>query len=200
VNDMIIEKIRAFNRFLSGLDDDSYRQREELELKCIEVGEFASSPRYGTEYSACFDFTASIECDEVKGYDSDNNKFTVKPTIAQGCAWKHIVIQAGDRVLIPTGFIFEFDPAYSLRIHPRSSLPWKHGVTIANCEGIVDADYPNETFVMLWNTSTKPFTVTHGDRIAQGELVPVERVNITRKYGTFSNTTDRTGGLGSTGK
>ena len=101
---------------------------------------------------------------------------------------------------VPTGLIFDLDENQSLRIHPRSGLAWKQGVTVANCEGIVDADYVEQSYVMLANLSRNPIEIRDGMRIAQAEVV----VNPKKlKFKVVANKpvqkTDRDGGFGSTG-
>mgnify|MGYP001626627783 FL=1 len=75
----------------------------------------------------------------------------------------------------------------------------KNGIVVANCEGIVDPDYVNQTFVMLHNISHEPFHIRDGDRIAQGEVVPMEQVTFEVVDEEPGLKTDRSGGFGSTG-
>jgi dUTP pyrophosphatase len=75
----------------------------------------------------------------------------------------------------------------------------KKGVIIANCEGVVDADYVQQTYVMLQNTSDQVFEVRDGDRIAQAEVVPLQQYIFEVSDREPENKTSRTGGLGSTG-
>ena len=100
---------------------------------------------------------------------------------------------------MPTGLVFDLDPNTSLRIHPRSGLALKNGIIVANCEGVVDADYVQQTYVMLYNISGAPFIVTDGDRIAQGEVVPLNQTPIVLADREPGNKTSRSGGFGSTG-
>jgi dUTP pyrophosphatase len=88
----------------------------------------------------------------------------------------------------------------SLRIHPRSGLAWKTGITLLNCEGVVDADYVDPTFVMLYNISDVQFKITDGDRIAQAEIITASpRMNFDVISEKPVIKTDRKGGFGSTG-
>ena len=105
----------------------------------------------------------------------------------------------GDRMLIPTGLIFDLSTNTSLRIHPRSGLSSKNGINIANCEGVVDSDYVEQTFVLLINISNIPFEVSDGMRIAQAEIVSVVDVDIKEISKRPEQKTSRNGGFGSTG-
>ena len=105
----------------------------------------------------------------------------------------------GERMMIPTGLVFDISDDTSLRIHPRSGLSSKNGINIANCEGVVDSDYVEQTFVLLLNISDIPFEVSDGMRIAQAEIVPVYDVDIKEISTRPQQKTTRTGGFGSTG-
>ena len=111
-----------------------------------------------------------------------------------------VVIGAGETVLIPTGLKARFPLDEFLAIYPRSSVAGKYGITLANCVGIVDSDYYNNTDneghiqVLLKNTSTVDYVVKKGDRIAQAIF---QRFQTT---GDDRPRTVRTGGFGSTGK
>jgi len=150
-------------------------------------------PEYGTDESACFDIKANISNREIKVKTDGNITGIRTPSTT-------LVIFPGQRALVPTGAIFVIPHGYSMRLHPRSGHGWKHGITLMNSEGIIDSDYPNETFVMLVNTTRHEFIIRHGDRICQAEIVPVDHVRfeILPVGVSFPNRTDRTGGLGST--
>ena len=77
----------------------------------------------------------------------------------------------GSRALIPTGFCFEIPQGFEVQVRPRSGLAVKHGVTVLNAPGTIDADYRGEVKIILVNLSPQPFVVNPGDRIAQ--LVPM---------------------------
>jgi len=82
-------------------------------------------------------------------------------------------LMPGERVLLPTGIIFDIPSGYSLRIYSRSSLALTKGLVLANSVGIIDEDYTNETFVMIHNASNVRVEISPGDRIAQAELIKV---------------------------
>jgi dUTP pyrophosphatase len=154
----------------------------------------AVAPLYATEGSACFDLSACL-CEDniVIGYTEYNEGLYAR------VANQKITIYPGERLLVPTGLILGIPENYSVRIHPRSGLSYKKGIALANCEGVIDSDYCEQLFVLLTNISKSPFIVTHGDRIAQGELQKVIVASITETNVAPSPTTSRSGGFGSTG-
>lgn len=170
-----------------------------MNLYVWKLWEDAHMPEYGSEWAACFDLKASMRFgDELTVYREDNSKIKRKVN-ETGIDPANVVVYSGDRVLVPTGLIFDLDEGYSMRIHPRSGLSLKHGITVANCEGVVDADYVNQTFVMIHNTSSEPFRITDGMRIAQAEIAPVVAVNLVESDREPEEKTSRKGGFGSTG-
>jgi dUTP pyrophosphatase len=151
-------------------------------------------PKFGTEQAACFDLAFQwYGKTEYTGYNAFNATFT-RP-INDG----RIVLMPGDRVLVPTGLIFDIPEGHSIRIHPRSGLSYKQGLVLANLEAVIDSDYVHETFVLLTNWSENGQTITSGDRIAQAELVEQLKYDIVETTITPQQKTDRIGGLGSTG-
>ncbi|OUV90828.1 MAG: hypothetical protein CBD03_05550 [Rhizobiales bacterium TMED143] len=87
-----------------------------------------------------------------------------------------------------------------MRIHPRSGLAFKNGITLANSEGVVDSDYVQQTYVMLYNMSDKAFIVEDGDRIAQAEVLEsYSKFVFEEVFDEPETKTSRTGGFGSTG-
>jgi len=109
-----------------------------------------------------------------------------------------LVIQPGERVLIPTGFSVALPQGYELQVRPRSGLAIKHGITILNSPGTIDADYRGEVKIALVNLGKEPYIINRGDRIAQMVLAPVIRVTL--KEVTFLDKTERdAGGFGHTG-
>ena len=107
------------------------------------------------------------------------------------------------RALIPTGMIFHMGVEFSARLHPRSGMAWKNGITLINAEGVIDSDYDKEVFVPLYNTTNIPFKITHGDRIAQVEFIQpyrtVSYITYTEASPTRDRGSNRKGGFGSTG-
>ena len=82
--------------------------------------------------------------------------------------------EAGERVLIPTGFCLGIPDGYEIQVRPRSGLAVKHGITVINAPGTIDSKYRGELMVGLVNHSSECFTVKHGDRIAQIVMCRVE--------------------------
>ena len=109
-------------------------------------------------------------------------------------------IAPADRVLVPTGLVFDIPEGYSVRLHPRSSISLKRGLTLTNGEGIIDSDYYHETFIMFTNTSADEVRITHGERIAQGELIKTLDYSLEESIIIPEQKTNRVGGFGSTGK
>lgn len=151
-------------------------------------------PKFATKQSACFDLSFQAEGKATyTGYNAYNAPFT-RP-LSTGT----IRIMPGDRILVPTGLIFDIPKGYSVRIHPRSGLSYKQGLVLANLEAVIDSDYVQETFVLLTNNSEVDQTIVHGDRIAQAELVKQEEYVLWEIMEAPGQKTDRDGGLGSTG-
>jgi len=107
-------------------------------------------------------------------------------------------IAAGEHVIIPTNIAMAIPPNWALLICPRSGLSAKHGVTVHNGPGVIDADYRGGISVVLHNTNRWFFEVKPGDRIAQGVLVPVRQA-LFEEVDSLEETVRGTGGFGSTG-
>jgi dUTP pyrophosphatase len=109
-----------------------------------------------------------------------------------------VTLDPSDRVLVPTGLVFELPEGYEAQIRPRSGLALKHGVTVLNSPGTIDADYRGEVKVLLINLGNERFLIQRGDRIAQAVITPVTHVDIIEADAL--ETTERgAGGFGSTG-
>ena len=109
-----------------------------------------------------------------------------------------LTINPGEVKLIGTGFAVALPTGYELQVRPRSGLAIKHGISIINSPGTIDADYRGEVKIGLINLGDRPYTVNRGDRIAQLVLAPVFRATIT--VVDELETTDRQdGGFGHTG-
>lgn len=109
-----------------------------------------------------------------------------------------IVLKFMDRVLVPTGFIFEIPIGYEVQVRPRSGLAIKHGVTLVNTPGTIDSDYRGEVKVILINLGKDDFIINRGDRIAQLVLAPVVQLPIL-EIDIVTETERGEGGFGSTG-
>jgi dUTP pyrophosphatase len=108
------------------------------------------------------------------------------------------VILPGGRALIPTGITIALPAGFEAQVRPRSGLALRHGVTVLNSPGTIDADYRGEVGVILANLGTEPFAVTRGLRVAQLVIAPVARI-AWEETATLPDTKRGTGGFGSTG-
>jgi dUTP pyrophosphatase len=103
------------------------------------------------------------------------------------------------RVMIPTGIYIELPAGYEAQVRPRSGMAWKHGLTVLNSPGTIDADYRGEIKVILVNLSNEPFVVNDGERIAQLIVAKHERIEWETSV-ELSSSERGAGGFGSTGK
>lgn len=129
-------------------------------------------PRYMTDHAAGMDLVAAVQGD--------------------------LVLPPGQRALVPTGIAIALPQGFEAQIRPRSGLALKHGVTLVNTPGTIDADYRGEIRVILINHGTAPFVVRRGDRIAQMIVAPVCRVRWDLQPG-LPATERGDGGFGHTG-
>src|SRR3954452_15563957 len=110
-----------------------------------------------------------------------------------------IVLAPGKHALVPTGLVIALPEGYEAQVRPRSGLAAKHGVTVLNAPGTVDADYRGEVCVLLINHGPAPFTISRGERIAQMVIAAVVRADLA--IATALTATQRgSGGFGSTGR
>ena len=131
-------------------------------------------PHYATDAAAGMDLLAAI---------SDNTIFT---------------LEIGKRMLIPTGLCIELPSGFEGQVRPRSGLALKHGITVLNAPGTIDADYRGEVSVLLINHGDEPFQITRGMRIAQLVVAPVRQA-VWDERDALSDTSRGAGGYGSTG-
>jgi dUTP pyrophosphatase len=110
-----------------------------------------------------------------------------------------LVLEPGERRLVPTGLRVALPPGWELQVRPRSGLAAKHGVTVINSPGTIDADYRGELLVPLVNLGREPFRVERGERVAQLVLAPVYRAEW-QVVAELDNTARGVGGFGSTGR
>ena len=110
-----------------------------------------------------------------------------------------VTLRPGERVLVPTGLRIALPPGYEAQIRPRSGLAIRHGLSLLNSPGTIDADYRGEIRIIIANLGQEPYTIQRGDRIAQLIVAPV-----TRAEGSVVDELEDTprgeGGFGSTGR
>ena len=131
-------------------------------------------PSYATDAAAGMDLTAAIP---------ENKIFT---------------LEIGKRMLIPTGLCIELPNGYEGQVRPRSGLALKHGITVLNAPGTIDADFRGEVSVLLVNHGDQAFDITRGMRIAQLVVAPVIQA-VWEERDTLGETFRSAGGYGSTG-
>lgn len=111
---------------------------------------------------------------------------------------EEVTIEPGEIVKIPLGYACAIPFGHEGQVRPRSGISTKHGITLPNAPGTIDADYRGEMFIALINLSKVPYTVRHGDRIAQLVIAPVAHATI-RVVEELDNTIRGADGFGSTG-
>jgi len=142
------------------------------QVKLVRLSRLARLPEYSTAHAAGMDLCAALE-----------KPVTIKPRQIK---------------LVPTGLALEIPQGYEGQVRPRSGLALKHGISIVNAPGTIDADYRGEVGVILVNLGTKPFTINPGDRIAQLVISPVVRVQL-KESNTLKKSKRGAGGFGHTG-
>lgn len=143
-----------------------------LELKRLPHGADLAAPAYQSDLAAGLDLRAAVEVP--------------------------MVLDPGQRALVPTGFAMAIPAGFEGQVRPRSGLAAKHGVTVLNTPGTIDADYRGEVKVILVNLGEAPFEIERGARIAQLVIAPVHQAQIV-EVGELSETERGAGGFGSTG-
>ena len=110
-----------------------------------------------------------------------------------------MILAPGQHAMIPTGLVIALPPGYEAQVRPRSGLAAKHGVTVLNTPGTVDADYRGEVSVILINHGDTAFPIRRGERIAQMVIASVTRAELVPTE-SLSATDRGSGGFGSTGR
>ena len=117
----------------------------------------------------------------------------------KACLEQPVVLKPLQRVLVPTGLFIALPAGYEAQVRPRSGLALKHGITVLNTPGTIDADYRGEICVILVNLSDQPFEVVPGERIAQ--MVVARHEQVEWEQAEELDATERgAGGFGSTGR
>jgi dUTP pyrophosphatase len=138
-------------------------------------GEGLTLPTYQTAHAAGLDLLAAVPDDAP------------------------LVLAPGRHALVPTGLAVALPSGFEAQVRPRSGLAAKHGVTVLNAPGTVDADYRGEIGVLLINHGDSPFTIRRGERIAQMVIARVARAEL-RAVAELPETDRGSGGFGSTGR
>jgi dUTP pyrophosphatase len=110
-----------------------------------------------------------------------------------------LVLAPGKHAMVPTGLAIALPDGFEAQVRPRSGLAAKHGVTVLNSPGTIDADYRGEIQVILINHGSQPFAIKRGERIAQMVIAPVVQAELVA-VAELSATERGTGGFGSTGR
>ncbi|MCR4856827.1 MAG: dUTP diphosphatase [Bacteroidales bacterium] len=115
---------------------------------------------------------------------------------------ENIVLNPGERKLVPTGLFIELPEDCEAQIRPRSGLAFKHGITVLNSPGTIDPDYRGEVKVLLINLSGEPFEIQHGERIAQMVISRFQQVTLqaVTSMDELSSTERGAGGFGHSGR
>jgi dUTP pyrophosphatase len=146
-----------------------------IDVRQLPHGEGLALPAYQTAHAAGLDLVAAV------------------PEHAP------LVLVPGRHTLVATGLTIALPPGYEAQIRPRSGLAAKHGVTVLNAPGTLDADYRGEIGVLLINHGDAPFTIRRGERIAQMVIAKVARVELVTAT-TLPESGRGSGGFGSTGR
>ena len=145
-----------------------------VEIRLLPHGQGLALPAYQSTHAAGLDLAAAVPADAP------------------------IMLAPGRHALVPTGLTIALPPGYEAQVRPRSGLAARHGVTVLNAPGTIDADYRGEIGVLLINHGDAPFAIRRGERIAQMVIAPVIQVELVPAESL--STTDRgSGGFGSTG-
>ena len=146
-----------------------------LDIRLLPHGEGLPLPAYQSAHAAGLDLLAAVP---------ENAPLVLAPG-------KHAMVQTGLAIALPEGF--------EAQVRPRSGLAARHGVTVLNAPGTIDADYRGEIQVILINHGAEPFAIRRGERIAQMVIAPVVKAELV--LAVSLSTTDRgSGGYGSTGR
>tara|TARA_B110000967_G_C18646023_1_gene440922 strand:- start:249 stop:689 length:441 start_codon:yes stop_codon:yes gene_type:complete len=141
-------------------------------IQIKKLSSFVSTPKYETPGSSGMDIAAHIE--------------------------EKVIINPGEKSLVPTGFSLAIPRGYEVQIRPRSGLAAKKSITVLNTPGTIDADYRGEIKVILINLSKEKFIIENGERIAQMVVCPVVQAKF-EEVKELSDTVRGSSGFGSTG-
>jgi dUTP pyrophosphatase len=146
-----------------------------IDVHQLPHGEGLALPAYQTTHAAGLDLLAAVPVDTP------------------------LVLAPGKHAMVPTGLTIALPEGYEAQVRPRSGLAAKHGVSVLNAPGTIDADYRGEIAVLLINHGSEPFTIRRGERIAQMVIAAVVRADFVA-VAALSSTDRGGGGFGSTGR
>jgi dUTP pyrophosphatase len=144
-----------------------------VRIQQLPHGEGLELPHYASEHAAGMDLRAAV-------VDA-------------------LILAPGEHALVPTGLAIALPEGFEAQVRPRSGLALKHGVTVLNSPGTIDADYRGEVGVILINHGRHPFPIQRGERIAQMVIAPVSRI-AWQPAGSLDDTARGAGGFGSSGR
>lgn len=146
----------------------------DIQIKVLPHGDGLPLPSYETADAAGMDLRAALaDCETL-------------------------TLAAGRQAMLPTGFAMALPPGFEAQVRPRSGLAAKHGITVLNTPGTIDADYRGEVKIILINLGPDDFVIERGMRIAQMVIAPVVQAAL-RQVEALDDTARGTGGFGSTG-
>ena len=161
-----------------------------------KLHEDVEAPSRATRESAGYDLRAYLSGRRVRVYRSRRDRTREEePGEREGRA--RLALEPDDRALVPTGLRARLPSGYEAQIRIRSSLALERGLILPNAPGTIDADYPDEWFVLVQNASSHSQQIVHGERVAQAVLKRYETLEWVE--GRVGRSTDREGGFGSTG-
>lgn len=161
-------------------------------------------PEVKTKQSACADVRARFHHNDILTFDNQNVGTTLPSTTLEG--EKKFTLWPGDRACIPTGWKMIIPHGYQVKIVPRSGMALKFGITVINSPGTIDSDYVKELMIILHNTSSVPYIIDDGDRIAQLEVMKNSMEDLSfhlelnpKALEYHEKSSNRRGGFGHTG-
>lgn len=143
-----------------------------LKIKRLAHASDLELPSYATSEAAGMDVRAAVETE--------------------------VILEPGNRMLIPTGLVFDIPKGFEVQVRPRSGLAIKNGITMLNSPGTIDSDYRGEVKVIVINHGKEPFIIKRGERIAQLVVAPVVQLPVI-EVSDVTETERGSGGFGSTG-
>lgn len=167
-----------------------------MKLELFKVCDKAELPVRGTKQASCYDLQACLH-GEIAVYHKGGKG--IKSVQDNDDGVQSIVVRPRERIAVPTGFVLNIPEGFEVKLYARSGLSLKNGISLSNSVGVIDCDYKEELYVTVINNSDDVFILRDGMRIAQFEMVAKQPFDIAETTTKPTATTDRKGGLGSTG-